>query len=66
MTPQEKAHFMVLQHTGELEDKNSNKSIKHALITIRELISYSTEWDDSEYFEEVEKHLLNQYETSKA
>ena len=67
MDSKAKAHFLLLQHVGANYDKVSHQNaIEHALITVRELISYSEEWDDSEYFEEVEKHLLNQYETSKA
>jgi len=70
MTPEEKAKELVNKfrpysyssdglNSMEREYQIEDNSKQCALIAVDELINYSEEWDDSEYWQEVKHEVIN-------
>ena len=61
MTPQERAKELVLKYlridNNTKEWFNTHIAKQCALIAVDELIKYSDEWDDSDYWEEVKQEI---------
>jgi hypothetical protein len=67
MTPKEKAQELVDnflenikcadRYNYNLESKNDLIAKQCALIAVDELISYSSEWDDSDYWQQVKTEI---------
>jgi hypothetical protein len=61
MTPQERAKELVLKYlridNNTKEWFNIHIAKQCALIAVDELIKYSDEWDDSDYWEEVKQEI---------
>jgi hypothetical protein len=55
MTPKEKAEELYYRFTVHAPLHTDNKQC--ALIAVDELINYSDEWDDSEYWKEVKQEI---------
>lgn len=55
MTPKEKA-FELYKNMFEITE-SQYESKKCALISVDELINYSDEWDDSDYWQEVKNEI---------